>query len=66
MILTIYPWKFTNRRLQLKDLSCFGLRFYKSKFGELRKSEFVRNRNFEVYSEVKDVDLCRIWKRKQI
>ncbi len=30
------------------------------------KSEFVRNRNFEVYSEVKDVELCRIWKRKQI
>ena len=33
---------------------------------EYNKSEFVRNRNFEVYSEVKDVELCRIWKRKQI
>ena len=27
------------------------------KFGELRRSE--------VYSEVKEVELCRIWKRKQ-
>ena len=29
----------------------------KFQFGELRKSE--------VYSEVKEVELCRIWKRKQ-
>ena len=41
MIRTIYPWKFTNRGLQLKDVPCFELRFYKAKFGELRKSEFV-------------------------
>ena len=38
----------------------------KNEFYGTNKSEFVRNRNFEVYSEVKDVELCRIWKRKQI
>ena len=25
MTLTIYPWKFTNKVLQLKDVPCFGL-----------------------------------------
>ena len=32
MIRTIYLWKFTNRVLQLKDVPCYELRFYKSKF----------------------------------
>ena len=41
MTLTIYPWKFTNRVLQLKDVPCFELRLYKSKFGELRKFKFI-------------------------
>ena len=42
MTLTIYHWKFTNKVLQLKDVPCFGLRFYKAKFGELRKSDVVK------------------------
>ena len=41
MIRTIYPWKFTNRVLQLKDVPYFELRLYKSKFGELRKFKFI-------------------------
>ena len=45
MIRTIYPWKFTNRGWQLKDVPCFELRFYKAKFEELRKSEFENNRS---------------------
>ena len=32
MILTIFPWKFTNKVLQLKDVPCFGLRFYNFPF----------------------------------
>ena len=28
--------------------------------------EVAENEKSEVYSEVKDVELCRIWKRKQI
>ena len=28
--------------------------------------EAAENEKSEVYSEVKDVELCRIWKRKQI
>ena len=35
MTLTIYPWKFTNKVLQLKDVPCFGLRFYNFKFDGL-------------------------------
>ena len=31
--------------------------------GRPSRSDFVQS---EVYSEVKDVELCRIWKRKQI
>ena len=34
MTLTIYPWKFTNKVLQLKDAPCFGLRFYNFLFVE--------------------------------
>ena len=41
-----------------------GTNIANGKFQASVESESTRR--FEVYSEVKDVELCRIWKRKQI